>query len=209
MIQIGSIIILSLSKITYSLPEQSIRQIAYISSFYQDLSDQQLHEMARQCHVCDEFSPITGLLIYREGCIFGVVEGPYNVIDQYYREMEQDELHHEMIKVFDRLMTHRDFQFWNFAFVNYEYSIKLYAKLNAEEKKFCSKDQILQFDKLVSEMSEKKVDFHDDMSQQVINLIKTFEKTILRDQVPQHKKNISNMWSRPTLSRSNTSFSSE
>lgn len=180
-----------------------LRQLAHLSSFHYELSDRELIELARDLQVNDQLANLTGLLIYREGCMFSIVEGPEEVVTLYYQNIRTDSLQHSIITVFDKYIQHRDFTFLNFAFKSYAFSKTLSLKLNADEEKHCSQEQINEFENLVDRARFQDVDVP--MSAQISNLIKTFQRTILRYDAPQHERNVSNIWSRPTLSRSNTS----
>lgn len=176
------------------------QQLAYISSSYEEMSDVTLYNMAKTHQLRNTELNLTGLLLYRDGCMFGIVEGMHEDVKKYYNQIEDDSVHHQIIPILNRSIQNRDFSFWNFAFKNNHFTRRLYKKLYQDEKPFCSEQQIEEHELLFKHSEQFITDKH--MSQQVANLIKTFQRTILHEEQKIH------VWSRPTLSRSSTSTSS-
>lgn len=185
--------------------EQTLRQIAYVSSSANsELSETSLYEIARDCQTRNAENGITGLLIYRDGSIWQILEGPPDAIDRVFENIKKDVRHKNIIVVLDRFVQHRDFKFWNFAFRNYSFTHMLQARLDNDERRFCSEEQIADFDQFIQQSRLPMTGDKQQMSQTVAKLITTFQRTILRYEPHQRKSLSLNVWSRPTLSRSTT-----
>lgn len=183
------------------------KQVAYVSSALNDaLDDAQLYDIAQVCQKRNAERQLTGLLIYRDGCVFQILEGKVKDVDDVFNMIQSDYRHYNIITVMNRMTEKRDFPFWNFAFRNYTFTSQLQARLVQDEKKFCSEEQLNQFDRMMLEFKQGLITNYE-MSRQAANLIETFQRTILRHEpvvVVSKRKQKSNIWSRPTLSRSNT-----
>lgn len=70
-------------------------------------------------------------------------------IHKVYAIIQNDPRHHQIIKVLDRAILKRDFAYWNFAFRNWSFTNVLQARLNQDEKKHCSEEQLKEFDQMI------------------------------------------------------------
>ena len=74
-----------------------LKRIHYISSFVQDMSDDEIEELASQAAKKNAENDITGVLMAKGGVFFQIIEGPEENIDGLFTNILKDPRHKKII----------------------------------------------------------------------------------------------------------------
>ena len=74
-----------------------LKRIHYISSFVQDMSDDEIEELASQAAKKNAENDITGVLMAKGGVFFQIIEGPEENIDGLFTNILKDPRHEKII----------------------------------------------------------------------------------------------------------------
>ena len=74
-----------------------LKRINYISSFVQDMSDDEIEELASQAAKKNAEKDITGVLMAKGGVFFQIIEGPEENIDGLFTDILKDPRHEKII----------------------------------------------------------------------------------------------------------------
>ena len=74
-----------------------LKRIHYISSFVQDMSDDEIEELASQAAKKNAENDITGVLMAKGGVFFQIIEGPEENIDGLFTDILKDPRHEKII----------------------------------------------------------------------------------------------------------------
>jgi len=74
-----------------------LKRINYISSFVQDMSDDEIEDIARQAAKKNAEDDITGVLMAKGGVFFQIIEGPEENIDRLFTNILKDPRHEKII----------------------------------------------------------------------------------------------------------------
>ena len=74
-----------------------LKRINYISSFVQEMSDDELVELASQAAKKNAENDITGVLMAKGGVFFQIIEGPEENIDRLFTNILKDPRHKKII----------------------------------------------------------------------------------------------------------------
>ena len=74
-----------------------LKRINYISRFVQDMSDDEIVELARQAAKNNKENDITGVLMAKGGLFFQIIEGPEDNIDKLFKDIMMDPRHEKII----------------------------------------------------------------------------------------------------------------
>jgi len=96
-----------------------LKRINYISSFVQDMSDDEIEELARQAAKKNAENDITGVLMARGGVFFQIIEGPEENIDRLFTTILKDPRHEKVITLGIQIGDiQRLFLGWNMKAIN-------------------------------------------------------------------------------------------
>ena len=73
-----------------------LKRIHYISSFVQDMSDDEIEELASQAAKKNAENDITGVLMAKGGVFFQIIEGPEENIDGLFTNILKDPRHEKI-----------------------------------------------------------------------------------------------------------------
>lgn len=73
------------------------KRIQYISSFVEDMSDNEIGELASQAAKKNAENDITGVLMAKGGMFFQIIEGPEENIDRLFNNILKDPRHEKII----------------------------------------------------------------------------------------------------------------
>jgi len=74
-----------------------LKRIHYISSFVQDMSDDEIRELASQAAKNNAENHITGVLMAKGSVFFQIIEGPEKNIDRLFTNILKDPRHEKII----------------------------------------------------------------------------------------------------------------
>jgi len=74
-----------------------LKRVHYISSFVQDMSDDEIEELASQAAKKNAENDITGVLMAKGGVFFQIIEGPEENIDRLFTNILKDIRHEKII----------------------------------------------------------------------------------------------------------------
>ena len=74
-----------------------LKRINYISRFVQDMSDDEIVELASQAAKNNAENDITGVLMANGGLFFQIIEGPEENIDKLFKDISKDPRHEKII----------------------------------------------------------------------------------------------------------------
>ena len=74
-----------------------IKRINYISSFVQEMSDEEIEALARQAAKNNAEKDITGVLMAKGGVFFQIIEGPEENIDRLFANILKDPRHEKIV----------------------------------------------------------------------------------------------------------------
>ncbi|ADB39669.1 BLUF domain-containing protein [Spirosoma linguale] len=90
--------------------------IVYLSSSKGLLSDEALTNILYHSQKNNRALDITGILLYFNGCIIQVLEGPEERVKALYEVIRRDFQHTQVIKLYDDSIEHRSFSDWSMGY---------------------------------------------------------------------------------------------
>lgn len=94
----------------------SLAQIVYLSSATSLLNDAELQDLLAQARKRNQELGITGLLLYADGNVMQVLEGPRQRIESVMRDIENDHRHHGILELINESIEERQFPDWSMAY---------------------------------------------------------------------------------------------
>ncbi|MDJ0754649.1 MAG: BLUF domain-containing protein [Ardenticatenaceae bacterium] len=92
--------------------------LVYSSSATELLTEEQLLELLHQSRIYNEKVGITGMLLYKDGNFFQVLEGEKHEVEKLYDKICRDVRHHNLILLITGTEEERKFPDWTMAFRN-------------------------------------------------------------------------------------------
>lgn len=92
--------------------------VIYISSAKSDFSDADLAALLKQSREKNARLDITGMLLYKNGNIIQVLEGPDDAVHQLIKTIQADDRQHGVIQLLERQIEQRQFPDWTMGFKN-------------------------------------------------------------------------------------------
>jgi len=90
--------------------------IVYLSSSTGLLSQQALARILEQSQQNNRALGVTGLLVYCNGSIIQVLEGPEEQVKILYQTISRDNRHNQLIKLYSQPIESRSFSDWSMAY---------------------------------------------------------------------------------------------
>ena len=106
---------------TSTTPEPSnerIYHLAYVSTETEPFSQIDLVELLAVARGANAERGVTGLLLYREGCFYQVLEGNEFAVNKTFHNIEQDPRHRDVQVLFKGESESREFPDWQMGFLN-------------------------------------------------------------------------------------------
>lgn len=91
-------------------------QIVYVSSATHPFSKEDLLSILRISRENNARVDVTGMLLYQEGNIIQVLEGPQERVLETYARIERDPRHYGIIPLTEGMVEAREFAEWSMAF---------------------------------------------------------------------------------------------
>ncbi len=95
-----------------------LSHIIYVSSTKNVLSEKALSNLLESFKSNNLKHGITGMLLYHDGNIMQLIEGPQDKIDQLYRNITADERHCGIITLIKEEISTREFGDWSMSYKN-------------------------------------------------------------------------------------------
>ena len=95
-----------------------IFQLGYVSTESDSFSSQELVELLNQARSLNEKKDITGLLLYREGSFYQVLEGNSDAVTSTFQSIKKDPRHKNIRMLFSSDTDEREFADWRMGFLN-------------------------------------------------------------------------------------------
>ncbi|MEM6343106.1 MAG: BLUF domain-containing protein [Bacteroidota bacterium] len=112
-------------------------QIVYLSTAFKDMSQIELDELMAISHLNNVRDQITGILVYVDGSIIQLIEGPEYNVQRLYRKIQMDMRHHGIIRLYEGAIENRLFPHWTMAYkrlTTSEFIADIGIQLNLVEK---------------------------------------------------------------------------
>ena len=93
-------------------------QLVYVSSASADLSEDDLQDILCRARETNRDFGITGMLVYLDGCVLQVLEGPRDCVLDLYAKIETDPRHSGARVLIESDVAERSFPDWNMGFRN-------------------------------------------------------------------------------------------
>ncbi len=95
---------------------KNLHQIVYISSATERLDEKELAELIESSRKRNKARKITGLLMFAEGNIMGILEGPEDKLEHLMSRISVDDRHKNMQIIWSKPKHKRDFPDYQLAF---------------------------------------------------------------------------------------------
>ena len=92
--------------------------IGYVSTESSTLSEDNLIAILEEARISNERSDITGLLLYREGSFYQVLEGTNSAVTTTFEAIKDDQRHKDVRVLFEEDTDTREFPDWRMGFLN-------------------------------------------------------------------------------------------
>ena len=106
---------------TSTTPQPSsdpVYHLAYVSTETEPFSQIDLVELLAVARGANAERGVTGLLLYREGCFYQVLEGNEFAVKKTFNDIEQDRRHRDVQVLFKGESESREFPDWQMGFLN-------------------------------------------------------------------------------------------
>lgn len=107
-----------LSNSHISPDDHAVYHIGYVSTEAVKFSEEALVALLSEARNANADRNVTGLLLYREGSFYQVLEGSESAVMATFRDIERDPRHKEVRILFDGETDAREFADWKMGFLN-------------------------------------------------------------------------------------------
>lgn len=76
----------------------------------------ELEALLEQCRAGNELLSVTGMLLYRDGAFFQVLEGDRQDVEALFRKIERDKRHRRVTKIIVESISERAFAQWTMGY---------------------------------------------------------------------------------------------
>jgi hypothetical protein len=97
---------------------QPLFHLGYVSTETCRFEADDLVSLLNQARAVNASRDLTGILLYREGSFFQVLEGDQAAVQQTFRSIAGDDRHHEIEVLFSGPTEEREFSDWRMGFLN-------------------------------------------------------------------------------------------
>ena len=106
------------SSTTTQSSDGPIYHLGYVSTETEPFSQTDLVELLTVARSANAELSVTGLLLYREGCFYQVLEGDEFAVNKTFHNIEQDPRHQDVRVLFKGESQSREFAEWQMGFLN-------------------------------------------------------------------------------------------
>lgn len=98
--------------------EGAVYHLCYVSAETVSFSQDELVLLLANARRVNAERGVTGLLLYREGCFYQVLEGSESAVRQTFEDIQRDSRHKEVRVLFNGDTEAREFADWQMGFLN-------------------------------------------------------------------------------------------
>ena len=98
--------------------EGAVYHLCYVSAETASFSQDELVSLLTDARRVNAERGVTGLLLYREGCFYQVLEGSESAVRQTFEHIQSDPRHKEVRVLFNGDTEAREFADWQMGFLN-------------------------------------------------------------------------------------------
>ena len=102
----------------FSTPQSPLYHLGYVSTEALKFSEEALVALLSEARNANADRDVTGLLLYREGSFYQVLEGSESAVMATFQDIEGDPRHKEVRVLFDGETDAREFADWQMGFLN-------------------------------------------------------------------------------------------
>lgn len=166
----------------------SIRQIVYVShSVERTMSHENLQNILLTCRKRNSQLDITGLLLYRDGSVCQLLEGPTQSIQLVMESISRDRRHAGILIVLDRKVETRDFCGWSIAFRNLQYTREMNEWADDQSVPLTDEEQKI-FEQTMASINDPP-----QMSSAIAKLIQLYQRILMH---MEPHPTLENQWAR-------------
>lgn len=92
--------------------------IFYVSTAVKDLNRQEIDKILNYAKQYNNENNLTGILLYSEGNFFQVLEGEKSEVLKIYDQIQEDERHYNIIKIFSKEVPQRTFDGYEVDYIS-------------------------------------------------------------------------------------------
>lgn len=93
-----------------------LSHLIYVSASTQEKLDvKDIEKLLNGCRKANSTRDVTGMLIFRDGAFFQVLEGDRSVLEALFEKIGRDERHRRVIKLIAEPIPERNFSDWSMA----------------------------------------------------------------------------------------------
>ena len=96
----------------------AVYHLCYVSAETVSFSQDELVSLLTDARQANAERDVTGLLLYREGCFYQVLEGSESAVRQTFEDIQSDPRHKEVRVLFSGDTEAREFADWQMGFIN-------------------------------------------------------------------------------------------
>jgi acylphosphatase len=116
--QVAALLALSKLCCEFAVRNAFMLAIVYISSAVQLFSDADLAALLKQSRQKNAALEITGILLYKDGDVMQLLEGPDEAVEELAKTIYADKRHSGIIELIKRKISRREFPDWSMEFQN-------------------------------------------------------------------------------------------
>ena len=102
----------------FSTPQSPLYHLGYVSTEALKFSEEALVALLSEARNANADRDVTGLLLYREGSFYQVLEGSESAVMATFQDIEGDPRHKEVRVLFNGETDAREFADWQMGFLN-------------------------------------------------------------------------------------------
>lgn len=95
---------------------EPLKLIVYVSSAVSSLNDAALAGLLVHARASNRLSDVTGVLLFEDGDIMQVIEGPPDVVDKLFESIQRDRRHSSVHRLVSSSIDGREFPGWSMGF---------------------------------------------------------------------------------------------
>ena len=96
----------------------ALHEIVYVSLASEEMTTQQLDALLAQSRLQNAKSDVTGVLVYHQREFLQLLEGEAEAVNALFEQIEVDQRHQQVYKLWDGPISERSYTRWSMAFAD-------------------------------------------------------------------------------------------